>query len=424
MRRRMLRLASLVWPLGLAGLSSTPVMATPESRAGVLFLLISPSTRVNGMGQAGVALADDPGGYYNPAAPALQARSHTLSTVNYVGTMPLLPGLADDLGYSYNAFQVGWNSNTRFNRVRLDRAHADDAARSGRLLSVSAAVAYYRTALEFSETRTGERGEFLGTSDSFERAHNFVFSTAVHYLIEVGFGFTVKKITSDLGEQGVGLERGLAKAQGTAYDYGLLVRIPLVDIAEYSVGRQLTLANRLRPHVDLMRGVTWNNRGDAIEYIEASQPDPLPSHRRIGWAGSAGLSWVHGARQFDLVSCTRSVERYERQIEDLEDPATFDDKEGWELSFLDTYEIRRGTYDDDDGEIHLDTEGYTVKSDGIFKLLAAYQASRSPSSSEDRSGGVFRFLFEHLSVSWSRFEYDGAGSPVGDKDHVQLSVAF
>jgi len=53
--------------------------ATPEARAAVLFLLISPDSRSNGMGQAGTALLDQPSGYYNPAAPASFASKHYLS---------------------------------------------------------------------------------------------------------------------------------------------------------------------------------------------------------------------------------------------------------------------------------------------------------------------------------------------------------
>ena len=373
------------------------------------------------MGQAGVALADDPGGYYNPAAPALQTRSHAFATVNYKGKMPWLPELADDLGYSYNAIQAGWNS-----RMWSDRSRSlGDSPRPEGLFSIGGALSYYRTELDLgTQTRTGERGEFIGTFSSFDRAHNYTFSASAHYLIDVGFGYTIKKITSSLADQGAGIEQGRGRAKATARDYGFLARAPLVDIAEYALDRRLVIQNHLRPHLELTRGVTWNNRGDDVAYIDASQADPLPAHRRFGWAGSAGLSWIHETTLVDLVSLTRSVERYEPEIEGTGEPHTFDDKEGWELSFFDTYQIRRGTYDDDDGEIHLDTEGYTVKSDGVFRLLALYRAKLSPSSANGSQGDALSFLLEHLSMSWSRFKYDDTDSPLGGTDHVQVSVVF
>ena len=71
-----------------------PVEATPESRASVLFLLISPSARVNGMGQAGVALPDEPAGYYNPGAAALSSPTRTVQSRHGAGDdVELLPGV-------------------------------------------------------------------------------------------------------------------------------------------------------------------------------------------------------------------------------------------------------------------------------------------------------------------------------------------
>ena len=83
-----------------------PAEATPESRAGALFLLISPSVRVNGMGEAGVALPDEPGGYYNPGAAALSSPAHTVQSRLYLREMSWLPALADDMSYGYRAVQV------------------------------------------------------------------------------------------------------------------------------------------------------------------------------------------------------------------------------------------------------------------------------------------------------------------------------
>lgn len=74
--------AALVVTLLLA--QGEPAEATPESRAGVPFLLISPSVRVNGMGRAGVALLDEPAGYYNPGAAALSSPEHTLQSRFYL----------------------------------------------------------------------------------------------------------------------------------------------------------------------------------------------------------------------------------------------------------------------------------------------------------------------------------------------------
>ena len=381
--------------------------ATPESRAAVLFLLISPSSRVNGMGEAGVALADEPGGYYNPAAPALVARHHLFAATFYRDPLPWLPTLADDLEYSYSAFQLGWNS-----RAWSRRFHSV-APTVSRPFSFSVALSLYRTELDLgTQVRTDERG-----NASFDKADNYVFSVGAHYLLDLGFGFTVKKITSSLGDQGAGIERGLGEAKATAYDIGLLARLPLVDLADHATGRELTIASALRPVIDLSTGIAWNNRGDDLVYIDASQPDPLPSNRAAGWAGTLGLQWQVDKWRLDLVKLTFTAETYTPQIDGTDNAGAADNRRGYEISLAETLDIRRGKFDDDDGEFHLDTEGLTLKSDGLFKYIFAHPRMADGKSRLSRLAG-------HVSISWTKFKVDsGRDSPVlrGD-DVVQIAI--
>ena len=88
------RVFSAALAVSLLFAKDEPAHAVPESKAAALFLLISPSVRVNGMGQAGVALADEPAGYYNPGAAALSSPAHTLQSRFYLSEMPWLPQLA------------------------------------------------------------------------------------------------------------------------------------------------------------------------------------------------------------------------------------------------------------------------------------------------------------------------------------------
>ncbi|MEE2627117.1 MAG: hypothetical protein VX670_01395, partial [Candidatus Latescibacterota bacterium] len=68
-------------------------VATPESRAAVLFLLIEPGARAIAMGESYVAIADDAtASYFNPAALAGQSKKK----INFTHSK-WLPGLADDL---------------------------------------------------------------------------------------------------------------------------------------------------------------------------------------------------------------------------------------------------------------------------------------------------------------------------------------
>lgn len=356
-----------------------PAAATPESRAAALFLLISPSVRVNGMGQAGVALWDEPAGYYNPGAAALASPAHTLQSRFYLNAMPWLPALLDDVSYSYFAGQ----------------AAVERVLNGGRL---RAAFYGYRTKLDF--------GEQIRTDESADASNNLGISLALRSVVEIGVGYTTKWISFDLAVVGGGLERARGKVSARAYDFGLMAVVPLVGVLERLTGRELTLHQHLRPKLDIGVGVAWQNRGgETIAYAYIN--DPLPANRRHGWSGSLGMDWNSDALDLAIGSVTFSTETYRPQIESVHITSRAeDDKSGIEISLLETVSIRRGTSDDFDGEVHLKTSGWTVKSDGLFKFLA-HQLDSTPSSS---AGDALQFLARHLSIRWSRFDYGDRGS--------------
>ena len=367
-----------------------PAEATPESRAAPLFLLISPSVRVNGMGQAGVALWDEPAGYYNPGAAALASPAHTLQSRFYPSEMPWLPALADDMSYNYFAAQAATSLGREPTRLR-------------------AAFYGYRTKLDLGEQiRTDERGSVIDTFTFAESSNNIGVSLALRSVVDIGVGATTKWISSDLA--GTGLDIGEAWRTARAYDFGLMAVVPVVGVLERLTGRELTLHQHLRPKLDVGVGVAWQNRGgETIAYINGNQTDPLPANRRHGWSGSLGMDWNSDSLNLAIGRVTFSKEAYRPQIDGVHITSRAeDDKSGIEVSILETVSMRRGTYDDFDGEVHLKTSGWTVKSDGLFKFFA-HQLDSTPSSF---AGDALQFLARHLSLSYSRFDYGDRGSQV------------
>ncbi len=355
-----------------------PVEAVPESRAAALFLLISPSVRVNGMGQAGVALPDEPAGYYNPGAAALSSPAHTFQSRFYLGEMQWLTGLFDDITYSYSAVQaatdlLSWKGPTR----------------------LRAAFYGYRTKLDLREQlRANERGEITGTFNDVDASNNIGVSLALRSVVDLGIGATSKRISSSLGGK---------KGSAEAYDFGLMAVVPVVGVLERLTGWNFTLKQHLRPKLDVGFGVMWQNRGDAMAYVDVVQSDPLPANRRRGWSGSLGMDWSSDSLSLAIGRVTFSKETYRPQIDGTHVTSLAeDDKSGVEISILETVSIRRGEYDDFDGRVHLKTSGWTIKSDGYFKFLAHHLENTPPSSERD----ALRFLARHLSVSWSWFGYD------------------
>ena len=86
-----------------AALAVALLLAKDESVEATQVQLFSPSVRVNGMGQAGVALPDEPAGYYNPGAAALSSPTHTLQSRFYLSGLPVFE---EDITYSYFAAQA------------------------------------------------------------------------------------------------------------------------------------------------------------------------------------------------------------------------------------------------------------------------------------------------------------------------------
>jgi hypothetical protein len=214
----------------LAG-SAEPASATPESRAAVLFLLIEPGARASGMGESYVAIADDAtASYFNPAALAGQ----TDRKLNFTH-QKWLPGLADDLSYEFLAYSQpveGWGN----------------IGVSGTLLNLG------------EQTRTGERGEILGSFSSYDLALSGAYGADISGNLSAGIG--LKFIRSNLADQGAGIERGSGIGNSFAADLGLLWRATS----------------------SLSLGAALRNLGPKIAYIDASQADPLPQHLVLGVA--------------------------------------------------------------------------------------------------------------------------------------------
>ena len=369
-----------------------PAEATPESAAGALFLLISPSVRVNGMGQAGVALLDETAGYYNPGAAALSSPAHTLQSRFYLSEMPWLTAFADDISYNYFAAQAAaervldgllWKGPTR----------------------LRAAFYGYRTKIDLGEQmHTDERGNLLGTVTSAEASNNIGISLALRSVVEAGIGATTKWISSDLAPVGIGLERGAGKGSARTYDFGLIAVVPVIGVWERLTKREF---KPFQPKLNVGFGITWQNSGGEISYIDASFSDPLPANRRHGWSGSLGMDWNSDSFNLAIGSVTFSKETYRPQVDGAHVTSLAeDDKSGFEVSILEAVAIRRGTYDHFDGYVHLKTSGWTVKSDGLFKFFA-YQLDSTPSNF---GRDALQFIARHLSISWSRFDYDDRSS--------------
>jgi hypothetical protein len=203
-----------------------PVFAQGTGRS----LDIQPGARENGMGGAGVALADDATGmtWWNPAGLGFAKRGGVQMT-----NAKLVPGLADDVAYNHLAYvqpMEGWGG-----------------------LALSLAFLSYGTSI-----RTDDAGNPLGEFSSYELSSGL--SYGVELLPDLAIGANVKYIRIQLapGTDGVGSTLG--------FDLGCLYRVQPA---------------RLR------LGATVQNLGPSVVFVRELTASPLSRNVKTGFAWDA-----------------------------------------------------------------------------------------------------------------------------------------
>ena len=135
----------------------------------------------------------------------------TFQSQFYLGEMPWLRGFAPDISYSYFAAQASasrifdgfsWKGST----------------------SLGAAFYGYRNRLDLGNYPVyDDSGKLTGTFNSADEADNFGVSLALRSMIGMGVGATAKRISAT---------RAGAQGSATAYDFGLMVVVPVARAFE------------------------------------------------------------------------------------------------------------------------------------------------------------------------------------------------
>ncbi len=214
-----------------------------QGEATVLFLIINPGARQGGMGEAGVALADDANAiYWNPAGLAFQ---YTDPEVDRKGEASLM--------------HVNWlpqfNLSDMYYDYAAGRYYLEDIG------TVGFAIQY----ISYGESiHTDEQGTELGRFNSSEASITGSYSLKIRE--NLGFGVNLKYIHSRLSpvEVNVGAEKGKGIASGFGVDLGVLYHP--------NWARKLSL------------GANISNIGPKISYVDYTQADPLPTNLRLGFA--------------------------------------------------------------------------------------------------------------------------------------------
>lgn len=324
--------------LGLAMLAGIQNEARAQSEAGILFLLISPGVRADGMGEAFVALADDASAvFWNPGGLAfLENREFLFMHSNW------LPQLATDLFYDYGAYTH----------------HVSGMGTFG--ISV--------TYMNFGEQNvTLENGpDVVDKFSSYDFAVSGAFGTKISK--NLGLGVNMKLIRSNLAPFGAGKEEGKGQAWTFGLDLGLLYKS--------------FIFNRLN------FGMNLTNMGPKVAYIDVDQADPQPTNLKVGFAYRIIDS------EFNKITVTTDfnkllVRRYADGTSDpfykalftswTDDPFDIEMKKvishfGMEYWYSDFFALRAGYWNDDIGKVHPTTFGAGIKY-SLYRIDFGYMAA-------------------------------------------------
>jgi len=213
-------------------LAISPAIASAQSTAGGIFLLIAPGARAGGMGEAQVAMANDAyASYWNPAGLAfLENQELAAMHVNW------LPGLADDLYYEFIAY-----------RRRVPE------------LGTFGAHFVYLSLGE--QIRTGE-----DSPEVIERFQSYMWNFSVSYGAMINgtsaFGVNAKVYRQFLAPEGAGSEDEEGASTDFAFDAAYLNKHVFWDRLSF--------------------GANLSNMGPKITFYDEDQGDPAPTQLRVG----------------------------------------------------------------------------------------------------------------------------------------------
>lgn len=227
-----------------AALSLVSVLAHAQvGITSVPFLQIEPDSRAAGMGNSGVAIADNASAvFWNPAGLGYQkGRQISITHAEW------LPAFNADLFYDY----------------LVGKYHVEELGTFG------AHISYLNLG---EQTRTDDQGLEQGRFNSYEFAGGVSYGRALNENFSIGTG--VRFIYSSLAEGEVGGQR-IDPGSSVGFDLSGLYRSPHFSVLDRDAS--------------IKAGLSLSNLGPGIKYTENADRDPLPTILRFGWAYTMNL---------------------------------------------------------------------------------------------------------------------------------------
>lgn len=399
-----------------------------QGEAAALFLLISPTTEANGMGEASIAIPmNDPlTALRNPAQLGFQSANNYFSySTNASDWLPNFN--IPDLRYRTDGFTSGVNFQNIF----------------GDGHNLSFGYGYYHTFFNMGLfSIRGENNEDLGSFYATEYANQWTVSAAIDYYLKLSVGFSYKSIRPLMM---VFYDLYLTNGNAKAKDYGLLLDVPLIKITNAILSNPIKIHPNIYPSANISLGAVWQNIGDDFNY-STFFPDPLPRIGRVGIGTNFSFDYRKNDFAIQLVSFKWTVEASDMLIDrwgDIRDQAGniiklrgwsyrggmgdikfFDEvilghsnyrterRRGWELSIAEILSVRYGRLTDRMGNRHVTTNGIGIQSKGLFQIIKLIVPNTEWKT-------IPNFLLSHLN-----FRYDQSTWSTVETDHPLNNTKF
>ncbi len=383
-----------------------PIPGNAQGETTMLFLKISPSPVVNGMGVAGTALPSmDPSAFYNnPAQLGYMSRALNASYQFYPGNTDWLAGFKlSNLYYSAWTLTGGYN----FQNLSPD-------------LPFSFGVGYLHGGINYGTSLIiDDNNNKIESVESREYFDAFSFGTSINYFFNINAGLTYKTVNSSL-VSGVNVTKDqLNEAKVNALDFGVLVTIPIYPVAHTIRPPLSPLSPPTRTFVNFSIGYAKTNIGDKVQYTNFNTEDPIPRTAKLGYALSMGipvrasntLLWgivIDWTAEAEDLLIDRASQEYKgglwgeinpyRNIILLKHDEKVNVHFGFQIQLLEALSFRWGQFNGP-GYASPDygpprTWGFSITSDGLLKLL-------TPKT----KASELVFIREHFKIQyhWSRY---------------------
>jgi len=253
------------------------LLAQGSGVTAVPFIVHGTSASLGGhIGVNSVLPTDDTFGFiYNPAQLGVFSRDNNFSSQFTLNEIKWFPGSTPDWYLRSKAFTTGYIVKDVFKEI-----------------DVNVGIGYMHTLFNLGKNVwIDDGGSIIGIYDAHETFDAFSVGFGFEYFARFSFGYTYKKINSNLGPKQivVGNEFIDGRADATAHDFGMMVEIPIIKNHLRNFKGAVFIDENISLFSNAYLGFATTNIGDFISYDDDAQADPLPKKAKLGIGFSVGI---------------------------------------------------------------------------------------------------------------------------------------